>query len=120
MAVTTLSSPSPISSKFVMSDRIPSGLELWNEEWAEEDFEDFDPDKSGGEFGGLIVLVISSPATPKAKVERAKFVVEMQLESRRCCRLCDIERNSRGFPIDLRHQLKQLGSPSVAGASGPD
>ena len=56
-----------------MSDRIPSGLELWNEEWVEEDFEDFDPDKSGGEFGGLIVLVISSSATPKAKVEERVY-----------------------------------------------
>jgi hypothetical protein len=110
MAATTLSSPSPISSKFVMSDRIPSGLELWNEEWVEEDFEDFDPDKSGGEFGGLIVLVISSPATPKAKVEGANLWLRRSLESRRCCRLCGIERNSRGFPNDLRHQLKQLGS----------
>ena len=29
----------------------------------EEDFEDFDPDRSGGELGGLVVVVISSPAT---------------------------------------------------------
>lgn len=34
----------------------------------DEDLEDFEPDKSGGEFGGLIVLVISAPATLKRKI----------------------------------------------------
>jgi hypothetical protein len=41
---------------------MPSALELWKEEWVDEDLEDFEPDKSAGEFGGLIVLVISAPA----------------------------------------------------------
>jgi hypothetical protein len=56
-----------MSSKFVTSERMPSALELWKEEWVDEDLEDFEPDKSGGEFGGLIVLVISAPATLKSK-----------------------------------------------------
>jgi hypothetical protein len=73
MAVTVLSSPSPISSKFVTSERMPSGLELWKEECVEEDFEDFEPDKSGGEFGGLIVVVISLPATPEGKVKERVY-----------------------------------------------
>jgi hypothetical protein len=57
-----------MSSKFVTSERMPSALELWKEEWVDEDLEDFEPDKSGGEFGGLMVLVISAPATLKNKI----------------------------------------------------
>lgn len=69
MTATVLSSPSPMSSKLVTSDRMPSGLELWKEEWLEEDIEDFEPDESGGEFGGLIIVVISSPGPEKDKVK---------------------------------------------------
>lgn len=57
-----------MSSKFVTSERMPSGLELWKDECAEEDLEDFEPEKSGGEFGGLIAVAISSPATLTGKV----------------------------------------------------
>lgn len=57
-----------MSSKFVTSARMPSGLELWKEECVDDDLEDFEPDKSGGEFGALIMVVISSPVTVKGKV----------------------------------------------------
>ncbi len=50
-----------MSSKFEISDRMPSGPEKCDEEWLEEDFEDFEPERSGGESGGLIVVVISLP-----------------------------------------------------------
>ena len=51
------SSSSPISSKLVMSDsRLSSGLEKVEE--YEDDFEEREPDSSGGEPGASVVVVV--------------------------------------------------------------
>jgi len=51
-----LSSSRPISSKFVTSDSKPSGLEKVEDN--EEDFEDLEPERSGGEPGALVMVVV--------------------------------------------------------------
>lgn len=45
------SSASPISSKLEASAKPMSGPEVCDEEWKDEDLEDLDPERSGGEFG---------------------------------------------------------------------
>jgi hypothetical protein len=47
-----------MSSKFDASFVILSGLSNC-EDWKEEDFEDLDPERSGGELGAVVVVVIS-------------------------------------------------------------
>ena len=49
-----------MSSKLDMSVRIPSGPSSCDEEWTDEDLEDLDPDRSGGELGAVEVVVMSS------------------------------------------------------------
>lgn len=39
----------------------------------DEDLDDFEPDKSGGELGGLIALVISTPATLQGKPREGEY-----------------------------------------------
>lgn len=51
-----MSSSSPISSKFVTSDSKPSGLE--NVEDKEDDLEDLEPERSGGDPGTLVMIVV--------------------------------------------------------------
>jgi hypothetical protein len=51
-----LSSSRPISSKFVTSDSKPSGLEKVEDN--EEDFDDREPERSGGEPGTLVMVVV--------------------------------------------------------------
>jgi hypothetical protein len=48
-----------MSSKCEISVTMPSGLENWEEEWREEDLEDLEPVKSGGELGAVAKVVIS-------------------------------------------------------------
>lgn len=49
-----------MSSKLEMSAKMPSVPDSWEEEWKEDDFEDLDPESSGGEFGVVQMVVISS------------------------------------------------------------
>lgn len=42
-----------------MSARIPSGDERWEEEWKEDDLEDLEPERSGGESGATATALIS-------------------------------------------------------------
>lgn len=66
------SSSRPMSSKLEISETMPSGVENWEEEWYEDDFEDFD-DKSGGESGAVETVVISYPMLGEMNVrERPK------------------------------------------------
>ena len=48
------SSSSPMSSKLVMSEHRPS-FPSWEEEWKEDDLDDFDAVKPGGEEGTWVV-----------------------------------------------------------------
>lgn len=48
-----------MSSKLEISVKMPSGPENW-EEWKEDDFEDLDPVRSGGEPGAVVDSIISS------------------------------------------------------------
>jgi len=58
----------PISSKLEISARKPSGPESW-EERKEDDLEDLDPERSGGESGAMETVVISSPNASRTGVD---------------------------------------------------
>lgn len=58
------SSSKPMSSKLPISVKTLSGPSIWVEEWKEDDLEDLDPDKSGGELGvGQTVVMVSCSHT---------------------------------------------------------
>ena len=59
-----------MSSKLEMSASIPSELDRCEEEWKEDDFEDLDPVRSGGESGANERVVISSSSREGEKLER--------------------------------------------------
>lgn len=48
-----------MSSKLEISVKMPSGPGNW-EEWKDDDFEDLDPVRSGGELGAVVDSIISS------------------------------------------------------------
>lgn len=56
---------------------MPSGLENWEDEWKEDDLDDLDPERSGGELGAVGKVVISSLKIVVGDVnERCKGLAE--------------------------------------------
>lgn len=53
------SSSRPMSSKFEISVKMPSGPDSCDDERNDEDLEDLEPESSGGEFGVVVQMVIS-------------------------------------------------------------
>jgi hypothetical protein len=63
-----------MSSKLEMSERSPSGEERWDDEWKEDDWEDLEPERSGGESGAGATAVISSQVFRIAVLLACRFL----------------------------------------------
>src|SRR5262245_1885641 len=70
-----------MSSKLDISERMPSGPDSW-EERKEDDLDDLDPERSGGESGTMETVVISSPNTSRTGVDHTSGLV---LRVMLCC-----------------------------------